>query len=179
LRSLIFVAVIAAAIAVAAWSLIRANRSEADIQVEGQYEEVLDLEGASIADVDASYDLDGVAPDKDFAFVLLAGADPREVATATRAMEQASETLAQSGVQAAAITIEASDPDYEQVADAFGVDAFPAVILLGKGCDPGVVTGDITEDGLLRGYVQAACAPGCGPGGCGVDAAESACCPGQ
>jgi hypothetical protein len=178
-RSLIFIAVIAAAIAVATWSLIKANRGEADIQAGQQYEKVLDLEGASVADIEASYNLDSMAPGMDFAFVLLAGADPREVEAATRAVGQASETLAQNGVQAAAITIEPSDTDYERVTDAFDVSEFPAVVLLGKGCGPSVVTGNITEDGLLKGYVRAACATGCGPSGCGVGAAEPGCCPGH
>jgi hypothetical protein len=179
LRSIIFIAVIGAAIAIGAWSLIKANKSEADIQVEGQDGEVFDLEGLYRADLDASYGLDDLAPDKDFAFVLLAGADPQEMTTAAEAIKQTSGTLAGRGVGAAAVTIRIDDPRYERMAAVFEVDAFPAVVLLGGSCGPSVITGDITEDGLLRGYVQAACAPGCGPTGCGPDAAKSGCCPGQ
>jgi len=184
LRLIIFIVVVAAAISAAAWSLIKANRSEADIQVEGLSEEVSILEDARRVDLGAPYGLADLAPDKDFAFVLLAGADPQEMTTAAQAIKQTSGTLAGRGVEAAAVTIEIDDSRYERMADVFDVDAFPAVVLLGGGCGPRVVMGDITEDALLRGYVQAACAPGCGPTGCGPtgcgpDAAKSGCCPGQ
>jgi hypothetical protein len=176
---LIFIAVMAAAIAVAAWSLVKTNRREADIQANVQSGETSTLEDARRVDVGAPYGFPDLAPGKDFAFVLLAGADPLEMTTAARAIEQTTGTLAGRGIEAAAITIETHDPRYEDMADVFEVDEFPAVVLLGGGCGPRVVDGDIAEDGLLRGYVQAACASGCGPSGCGPDAAKSGCCPGQ
>ncbi|MFH1312683.1 MAG: hypothetical protein ABIJ00_05600 [Candidatus Eisenbacteria bacterium] len=179
LRSIIFIVVIAAAIAVAAWSLVKANRSEADIRADGQSEETSILEDARRLDLGAPYGLADLAPDKDFAFVLLAGADAQEMTTAAQAIKQTTGTLAGRGIEAAALTIETDDPRYEDMADVFEVAAFPAVVLLGGGCGARVVSGDITEDELLKGYVQAACATGCGPSGCGPNAAKSGCCPGQ
>lgn len=179
LRSIIFIVVIAAAVGIAAWSLIKTRRTEADIQVDGQYEELLDSESVSRSDLDSPYSLHNLAPEKDFAFLLLAGTNPEEESAATSAIERTSVTLAGRGIEAAAITIETDNPRYEDMADVFEVAAFPAVVLLGGGCGARVVSGDITEDELLKGYVQAACATGCGPSGCGPDAAKSGCCPGQ
>jgi hypothetical protein len=178
-RTIIFIVVIAAAVAVAAWSLIKTNRTEADVRLEKQYEEKFALERLSGADFVSSYSLDNVAPDEDFAFVLLAGADPQETMTATLAIEQSSGTLAERGIKAAAITIGRDDPDFERVVDALQVETLPAVVLVGRGCGPSLVAGDITENELLKGYVMATCVPGCGPDGCAEGRAASGCCPGQ
>jgi hypothetical protein len=178
LRSLIFIAVIAAAIAVAAWSLVKANRGGAPALTQMPLEEMVGREGANAASLGSVPTLAEIAPGKDFAFVLLAGADPQQTVTAGQVLEQVSRTLGQRGVQAAAVTVRQSDAGFQGMVSAFAVDKFPAVVLLGKS-GPNVVAGEITEDGILRDYVRVTCASGCGPGACSAEAAKSGCCPGQ
>ena len=149
------------------------------MQAGERHEQALDLRGVSGADVRSSCSLYDIAPDKDCAFVLLAGADEQETTAAARAVKQISETLAQRGIQAAAMTIKPGNPDFERMVAAFDVAEFPAVVLLGKGSGPSVVTGEITEDELLRAYVRTTCAPGCASSECGADAGKSGCCSGQ
>jgi len=169
LRSIIFIVVIAAAIAVAAWSLVKANRKAADVPAETD---------RAVA-VATSPGLADLAPGKDFAFVLLEGADARETAAATRVIQQVLGTLSGKGVQAAALTLRPNDPRFKKLVSALAVDGFPAVVLLGKTGTPSVVKGEITEDALLRDYVRVTCAVGCAPGACGIGAGASGCCPGQ
>lgn len=178
LRLTAFVVVMAFAIAVAAWTLIRANNTDEDLRAQTRSADGFHHADPGPSMASAEYTVDGLAPGKDLAFLLLAGAEPEEAADAAQAIEQASVTLAARGVKAAAITVSPDDPDYKRAADALGVAKFPAVVLLGRDCDPCVVTGDITGDGLLRTFVQT-CAQGCGPGGCGTGAAKSGCCAGN
>ncbi|MFH1220274.1 MAG: hypothetical protein V1694_07445 [Candidatus Eisenbacteria bacterium] len=168
-RSIIFIVVIAAAIAVAAWSLIRANRKAAEVPIETD---------RAVA-VATSPGLADLAPEKDFAFVLLAGADAQETGAATRVIQQVSGTLSGKGVQAGALILKPNDPRFKKLVSALAVDGFPAVVLLGKTCAPSVVKGEITEDALLRDYVRVTCAVGCAPGACGTTAGASGCCPGK
>ena len=169
LRSIIFIVVIGAAIAVAAWSLIKANRKAAEVPIQTD---------RAVA-VATSPGLADLAPEKDFAFVLLEGVDGRETAAATLVIQQVSGTLSGKGVQAGALTLKPNDPRFKKLVSALAVDGFPAVVLLGKTCAPSVVKGEITEDALLRDYVRVTCAVGCAPGACGVGAATSGCCPGK
>ena len=168
-RSIIFIVVIAAAIAAAAWSLVKANRKAADVPAETD---------RAVA-VATSPGLADLAPGKDFAFVLLEGADARETTAATQVIQQVSGTLSGKGVQAGALTLKPNDPRFKKLVSALAVDGFPAVVLLGKTCAPSVVKGEITEDALLRDYVRVTCAVGCAPGACGTTAGASGCCPGQ
>jgi hypothetical protein len=179
LTSVVFIVVIGAAIAIAAWSLIKANRTEANVRYKEQSGEAIALEHISGVDLVSSFNLDNIAPGEDFGFMLLAGADPEETITAAEAIGQAVGTLTERGIKAAAVTIGPDDPGFGRIVDQLDVDVLPAVVLLGQGGVPNVVSGDITEDQLLKGYVQAECAPGCGHGGCGKCAAESGRCPGQ
>jgi hypothetical protein len=167
-KSVVFILVIAAAIAVAAWSLVKANRKAEDVKAQvGR--------AKTVTQPTLAY----IAPDKDFAFVLLAGADSQETITATRTMEQACATLGKSGVRAVALAFRQNDADFKRLVSTLGVAKLPAVILFGKDRGPTAMTGEITEDALLRSYVVAACASGCEPGACGAGAATSGCCPGQ
>jgi hypothetical protein len=179
LTSVVFIMVIGAAVAVAAWSLTKANRTEAHIRHQEQSGGAFTLERISGPDLVSSFSLDNVAPGEDFAFMLLAGADPEETMTAAKAIEQAIGTLTKRGVKAAAVTIEPDDPEFDGIVDQLEVDVLPAVVMFGEGGVPNLVSGDITENQLLKGYVQAACGPGCGPGGCGGCAAQSEGCPGR
>lgn len=173
LRHIIFTVIIVAAVAVAAWALLKGNKDDEVMQLEealGTGEMLTRPDEASEPDELvslAAYTLDSVAPDKDFAFVLLAGGEGRAMSEELQAIGQASETLAGRGIEIAAITLPTDDPDHIKMADALDIDSFPVVVLLGKGCPPSVVTGDITENALLRAYVLSACEPGCGPASCG------------
>ena len=168
-RSIIFIVVTAAAIAVAAWSLIKANRNAADVPNHTDLAQPV-VTSPGLADL---------APDKDFAFVLLAGADAQETGAATQVIQQVSGTLGGKGVQAAALTLKPNDPRFKKLVSTLAVDGFPAVVLLGRTGAPSVVKGEITEDALLRDYVRVTCAVVCAPGACGVGAATSGCCPGK
>jgi hypothetical protein len=170
--------VIAAAIAVAVWSLFVAKRAPAPAGSEvGRPGEAAG--GTTAAALIRSVPtLAEMAPGKDFAFVLFPGADSQETAAVANVVQRVSATLASRGVQAAAITVGTSDAGFLKMAKAFGVEKFPAVVLLGKSC-PSVVAAQITEDGLLKDYVRATCASGCAPGACSAEAAASGCCPGK
>jgi len=179
LRSIIFIAVIGAAIAVAAWSLVRANRGGAPASTQMPLGEMLGRGSVDALKLGSVPSIAEIAPGKDFAFVLLAGVDPQQTVTATQVLQQVTRTLGQRGVQAATVTVKQNDAGFQRMATAFGVDKLPAVVLIGKGGGPSVVAGEITEDGLLRDYVRVTCASGCGPGACSAEAAKSGCCPGQ
>jgi hypothetical protein len=178
LKSIIFLAVIGAAVAVAAWSLVKANRGGTVARTQAPHQEALYRGGVTAANLGSVPTLAELAPGKDFGFVLLAGDDPQQAATAAHVLEQVSKTLAQRGVQAATVTVKQNDAGFQRMARAFAVDKLPAVVLLGKG-GPSIVAGDITEDGILRDYVRATCASACGPGACSAEAAKSGCCSGQ
>lgn len=155
-RLVIFLVVIAAAVAIGVWSLGRATKNAKAVQ-------------ARVAErVGTNQDAMG----KGFTFVVLAGADRRQTAATTLIAEQASKTLALKGVQAAVVTLKRNDPEFEKLVNSVAVTEFPAVVLLGGTCGPSAVTGDITEDGLLKDYVRVTCTTGCDP-------TKSGCCPGQ
>jgi hypothetical protein len=171
--------VVAAAIAVAVWSLVKANKDAADAKSQVSQEDVATRQVAGAADAGAVPTLADLAPGKDFAFVLLGGSDSGETTTATLTVQQALATLDKRGIKAAAVAVTQHDADYKKLVNAFSVDKLPAVVLLGSGGAPIVVAGEITEDILLRNYVQATCGSSCAPGACGIDASALGCCPGQ
>ena len=178
-KTVIFIAVVCAAIAVAAWSLIKAGRGSAAVTAQGLQAGALSREEANATTSGPLLGLAEVAPGKDFAFVLLSGGDPNQTAITAQIIEQASQLLREKGVQVAGLTVTRDDPLFQKLAGATAADKLPAVILIGRNCGPSVMTGEITVDTLLRGYVRVACSSGCGPGACGADAAKSGCCVGK
>ena len=178
-RSIIFVVVVAAAIAVAVWSLVKANKDAADTGSRVRQENVAARQSARAADPGLTPALRDLAPGKDFAFVLLAGADAAEAAAVARTVQQASTTLGKREIEAAVVTLQRHDGDFKKLVSALNIDKLPAVVLLGSTGAPTVVAGEITEDTLLRNYVQAACGSVCTGGACGIDASAPGCCPGQ
>jgi len=178
-RTLIFIAVVGAAIAVAVWSLLRAGGGSASVPTQ-------ELQGLALSQTEemapatsALPSLAEVAPGKDFAFVLLSGEDAKATAVAAKAVEQASRTLSERGTQVAALTVARSDPLFQKLAGPRASDKLPAVVLLGRSSGAVITAGEITVDELLRGYMRSAWASGCQLGACGADAAKSGCCPGQ
>lgn len=157
LRIVAFAIIIIAAVAVAAWSLLRDRPA--------------DIAGGAVT---SAYGLAEIAPGMDFAFVLLSGGDAVGSKDAAVAVEGAAEALVGQGVQMGFCTVEAGSPAHSQLVDSLGIDVFPAVVLMGASCGQSVVTGEITEDELLRTYLLATCGASCGPAGCG---ASSSCCP--
>ena len=100
--------------------------------------------------------------------MLLAGGDAGESREAAAIVETAAGTLKGRGVEMGYCTIGRDDPAHAMLVDSLGIDRFPAVVLIGNTCGQSVVTGEITEDELLKAYLLATCGSSCGPGGCGA-----------
>ena len=179
LRSIVFIVVVAAAIAVAVWALVKANRNAADAEARGGVDQLATARVAVAAESKGVPTLADLAPGKDFAFVILGGSNSDEMAAATRVVHQALATLDKRGIKAAAVAVTQRDAEHKALAGAFGVDRLPAVVSLGSGGARTVAAGEITEEILLRDYVQATCGTSCAPGACGTDASAQGCCPGK
>ena len=107
----------------------------------------------------------------DFVFVVLPGPEEGAAGTVQPPVTKATERLVKAGRSADKLILEAGGLAYTEVVNSFGVEEFPAVVALKKGCPGRVVVGAITEDSLLQAYARVSasgCAPasGCRPSGC-------------
>ena len=70
-------------------------------------------------------------------------------------IDKASETISRRGVRVANFTIKPDSPDYQKLIDAGEIKSLPAILAIRKGHGSDIVTGEITEEKLLAGYLQA------------------------
>ncbi len=149
IKAMIFIVVMVAAVGVAASSVFKKEIGDpaADPGQAGQ-----SLRGSTL---DSLLSLDKVAADQDFVFILLPAAGAEGNERAAGVVDRASATISQRGVQVANFTIEPSNPDYQKLVGSGRIKSLPAVLAIGKGCGSEIVTGEITEERLLKAYTSA------------------------
>lgn len=149
IKAIIFIVVMVAAVGVAVSSVFREKSGDS---VGDTDRAAQSLCGSTL---DSLLSLNQVAADQDFVFILLPAAGAEENERAAGVIDRASETISRRGVRVANFTIEPSNPDYQKLIDAGGIESLPAVLATGKGCGSEIVTGEITEERLLKAYDSA------------------------
>ena len=190
-KTIIFVVVILLAGAVTAHSLVTKSNEKVSISPEAAASfntaglpdtpELLVWAGATTEQsskavavscgvtLDSIQSLGKMAADKNanVAFIFLAGEDEKSARTASAQVEATMNMLSSKGKQVAAFTLQKGADGYDQLVKQFMVKSLPCVIVAGRGCGAGAVSGDITEAKLLQAYVVATrpisgCCPGPG-----------------
>jgi hypothetical protein len=167
-KTVIFVVIMLAAVAVGAYSLI-GDRSEAD--------------NSSITIVtDPALDLliagriafaNGLLGDDDFAYLTLkgAGAALDQNKRVELLVEDAAELIRKKGTAVRTSSAVPGDEAFSRAVDLFGVTGLPAVLAMSKKGGSVLLESDFTENNLLKAYLMACdpatCAPGCDPKDCG------------
>lgn len=115
-------------------------------------------------------ELNEAAVDKDVVFVVLAGDDQQGVKDVAARVEKVVNGLAAKDKKVGFFTMDKDAKAYDHLAAQFAKGSFPCVAVLGIGCTSSGVTGEVTEERLLRAFVLASTpVSGCGTG--------PACCP--
>jgi len=113
-------------------------------------------------------ELNTVAVANDAVFVYIPGKDGSPGNPPVAAMKSAASRITSQGHKVALFTLQAGSRDHEQLMAQMSV---PGVLTAVKGRGMSAVSGDITEEKLIQGFVAAgnvSCgAGGCGPSGCG------------
>ncbi|UCD83488.1 MAG: hypothetical protein JSU92_09270 [Deltaproteobacteria bacterium] len=167
LKTAVFVIVMLAAVGVAAHSVLKKNKVASMIEEDNEFRASMTEQKLCRSSLNSLIGLDEVAADKDFVFILLPG-EREEAEKAAGVIEKASEIISRKGTRVATFTIKTDSPDYQKLVSSYGISSFPAVLATGKGCGANIVTGEITEEKLLAGYLQAS-----KPGSC---ESKSPCC---
>jgi len=121
----------------------------------------------SIREINALGELNTLAADSDAVFVFMSGKEPNDTPVPISQIKNAMQTIeTQAGAKIVLFKLNASSPDYVQVASQTEP---PCVIAMVKGRGMSAVSGDITEAKLVQAFVGASSAGGCGPAsaGCG------------
>ena len=155
IKNILFVIVILAAVGVAAMSLLKKNRVESEVKTKNRTDTNTASQKLCGSTLDSLISLNKVAADKDFVFILLPGRKTEETGKAADIIEQTSELISQKGTRMAKFTLETDSPDYQKLVSHYNINEFPAVLAMGKGCDPEIITGKITKQKLLAGYLRA------------------------
>lgn len=190
-KAVIFVVVILLAGAVAAHSLVTKSNEKASISPEAAASfntaglpdtPELSVEAGAMTEqssravavscgvtLDSMQSLGKMAADKNanVAFIFLAGEDEESARTASAQVEATMNMLSSKGKQVAAFTLHKGADGYDQLTKQFKVNSLPCIIVVGRGCGAGAVSGDITETKLIQAYVAATrpisgCCPGPG-----------------
>jgi len=120
--------------------------------------------------IGAFSELNLLAASNDAVFLYLPGKDATASTTPSTVMSGAARTIEGQGVKCGLFTMKAGSPDYDKIA---GQISIPAVLALVKGRGMSAISGEITEEKLIQGYVATSRSGGCGSGGC----APSGCAP--
>jgi hypothetical protein len=112
--------------------------------------------GATAGGEEAGLDkIDEALAGDDSAFVIVRGPEgslPEEVSAAVAG---ARAKIEEGEVTVSFLTLSPGDSGYREAVSRFGIDRFPAVVVMRKGCSNVVVMGSITETALLSAYVEA------------------------
>ncbi len=100
--------------------------------------------------------------EKDVVFVVLTGSGDKSAGLISKEIETAIGTLADGKISAATYAMSEDSEAFKKVAEEFGVQSFPAVLLTGKGVFSGQVKGNLTSDSLLSAFFRAS-SPACCP----------------
>jgi len=112
--------------------------------------------------IDASSDLDNVATKATVVFLFVPGKNDQPPSAA---IKEAVEKIEKQGQPCGLFTLKVGSPEFNKIASQVSV---PAIIVMVKGKGSSVISGDITEEKLVQGFVAASRSSGCccGPGGC-------------
>lgn len=167
IRTLISCIIILAAMGVAAHALFTGGYSGTAVLAEQPENPGIDA-ASSCQKLDSLAGLNKLAGDKDFVFVMLGGdADSKTQNQVDQTMAKAMEKLAEQKISVANFNLRPGGSDYKSLVQRFGVEKFPVVVAIGKGCGKVAVVNDITLENLIAGYKQAM-KPGCNPHACGI-----------
>lgn len=167
IKTFIFVIIMLAAVGIAAMSILKKGSEESNKETAEKFNTniaSLDICGPQLESLNS---LNDVAKDYDFVFMLLPGANKEETAAVASVIEKTAKTISKNGTKVGNFTIKTDSDDYEKLVTSYGIDSFPAILAMRKGCGSTIVTGDITEEKLLAGYVRASKPATCGPKPCG------------
>ena len=112
--------------------------------------------------IGALAELNAVAVKLDAVFVFLPGKDGTSSNSPASTMNKAARTIEAQGKKIGLFTLLPSSHDYDQIE---GKISLPGVLAMVKGRGMNAISGDITETKLVQGYLAAASAAGCCPGG--------------
>ncbi len=150
-----------------------ARAGETSFNIGGQVAEEAQAAGLSTVlcgeTLDSLKSLDRVAAAKDVAFILLPGADAAVDGKVAAEVKAIVDKLSAQGKRVVAFTMEKGASDHGLLVKNFSVQALPAVVVLGRGCQSLAVSGEVSEEKLLRAFLLAS-RPGssCAPGACGA-----------
>ncbi len=163
MRTILFVVVIGAAIAVAAQGYFKKNKAVNNTDaVLSAAEMPCGVDGTNLDFINSNFQ------DIAFAYVILPGNDDSYVNSVSKSVDYAVRVINESGVNAASFIVDDDSPDCEQLKMYFNISATPAVVAITDQLGCNVVAGMVDQNSLLRSYVFASKpASGCGdcPGG--------------
>jgi hypothetical protein len=152
IKKTIFLIVVIAAIAVAFNSVARKDKVKQPSVKASINTDYLDSCGIRIESIDV---LNKVVKDKDFIFMVLPDKNNGISRSTADTIEQTLSIISGKGVKTETLTLSPGSPDYGKLANTYKLNKFPAVFALGKGCSMDIVSGEITEERLLRSYLIA------------------------
>lgn len=176
-KTIVFAAVMLAAVAVAAHSLMTgdAGRAWEPGEPAAAPPEAAAPEEAAGGQEAALEKIDDALAEHDFAFVIVPARDGASPEDVTAAVSGARAKIRAKGVTVAAFTLKSDGTAWSDAVSRFGIDSFPAVVAMKKGCSNVAVMGAVNETSLLGAYREACMnAAACGPGACGTGAAAGA-----
>ena len=164
LKTAIFIAIMLAAICVAVISITnKSNRQESTPATTTERPVIL------ANGLETIPKLANLAADNDVIFVTLPGPGGQSADSASTQVNAAVGMLTDREKKAAAFTLDSNADGHDEVTAGFGIDKFPAVIIVARGCKPAKLEGEISQENLVAAYVKAsATASACGPGGCAI-----------
>ncbi len=171
-RTVIFVLVVGAALAVLARGLLKSADEASDQPLTTSalgpaadadaVNDVFDVgwsppdpaapSGSVLASIPALKEL---AAENEVIFVLLPGEDQKRIQEVSSQIQLAEATLLRQKKSVGSITLAKDADGHAQLLEQFSVTSFPCVIALGKGCGEKAVSGEITEKRLLEAFVIA------------------------
>ncbi|MFA5263874.1 MAG: hypothetical protein WC378_08595 [Opitutaceae bacterium] len=106
-------------------------------------------------------------------FIFVPGKEGVSASAPMPVMQSAARTIeSRAGLKCSLLSLKADSPDYAKVAAQVPL---PGILAMVKGRGMSVITGDITEEKLIQGFVAASSAGGCGTGGGGCGPATAGC----
>lgn len=190
-RTAVFVVIMLAAVLLGARALMRGTSAEvADPQPEaivttgagggpGLTEATTDAPSPNASSasccpaVSSAAEVTAYSAGKDAVFLILPGNRQGEVHAVAAQVEAVVNILIDQGRRVEGLTLAQGAPGYDALAREADVRSYPCVVVLGPSGQLSSVDGEITEDGLLRAFVEAtmppmSCGAPCGaPGTCG------------
>jgi hypothetical protein len=167
LKTIVFVVIILAAVAVAAYSIVGNNEASDDPVTAMSMNPALDF--LTTLQVDYGKDILG---GKEFVYLTLAGAGAAadENKRVKALVDGVAELIRKQGVKVATASAAPGDSIFGRAVDLFDVTKLPAVLAMKNDGNSVLLDENITENNLLKLYLSGcdpnACGPGCDPKDC-------------